>query len=190
MHGLLGGRNQLPPLLRAESFIKLTCVVLNLLDALSQIGGGAARSRRRIVEFMGKSRRHRAKLDELLAFLCVAPIFRNRVASVRMISLATVGEVRNRSQNPARGRRKSRLSATARTSTERGTSSRIGISPKNSPGTRVAKIISCSPKGFVTRNSPSSITKRKSDGSPSRKTVSPLEKRPQFLSKDIHAESR
>ena len=31
-----------------------------------------------------------------------------------MISLATVGEVRSRSQNPARGRRKSRLSATAR----------------------------------------------------------------------------
>jgi hypothetical protein len=72
MHGLLGGRNQLLPVLGAERFIKLACVVLNLLYTLAQIGAGAARSRRRIVEFMGKSRRHRAKLDELLALLRVA----------------------------------------------------------------------------------------------------------------------
>ena len=72
MHGLLGGRNQLLPLLGAERFIKLACVVLNLLYALAQIGGGAARGRRRIVEFIGKLGRHRAELDELLALLCVA----------------------------------------------------------------------------------------------------------------------
>ena len=69
MHGLLGARNQLLPLLGADRFIKLACVVLNLLDALAQIGGGAARSARRIVEFMGKSGRHRAEFDELLALL-------------------------------------------------------------------------------------------------------------------------
>ena len=51
---------------------------------------------------MGKPGCHRAKLDELLALLCV----RNRVASARMISLATAGEVRSRPQNSARDRRK------------------------------------------------------------------------------------
>ena len=57
------GRNQLLPLLCAECFIKLACVILNLLYALTQIDGGAARSRRGIIELMGKPGRHRAKLD-------------------------------------------------------------------------------------------------------------------------------
>src|SRR6476659_3984387 len=106
MHGLLGGRNELLPLLGAERFVKLACVVLNLLYALAQTRGGAARSRRRIVKFMGKPGCHRAKLDELLALLCVAG---NIAQSCRHRR-----QVRSRSQNSARGRRKSRLSATAR----------------------------------------------------------------------------
>ncbi len=60
MHGLLRDGNQLLPLLGAERFIELACLALNVVHALAQIGGGAARSRR-IVKFMGKPGRDRAK---------------------------------------------------------------------------------------------------------------------------------
>ena len=69
------------------------------------------------------------------------------VASVRMISPATKGEVRSKSQSRARGRRKSRLSRDH--PNEHRTpvmSSRILIPPKNSPGPSVPRKISCSSK--------------------------------------------
>ena len=69
MPGLLGSRHQLTPLIDSERFAERACVLLNLYYALAQIGGGAARGRRGIVEFVGQPGRHRTKLHELLAFL-------------------------------------------------------------------------------------------------------------------------
>ena len=64
-----GDRNEVVPLLDAERFMKLEANP-DLLRLV--IGGGTARRGRGIVEFMNKPGCHRAKLDELLALLCIA----------------------------------------------------------------------------------------------------------------------